>query len=199
MMRFVAFLLIMFLAAPLLAEEELPQDPSDPLDIEPPLLIQEVPSPGLAQSNSGAVPELDPDRIQIALEKARKSAAAGERLYRSGVIAKVDAENRVLKVVRLEADLANARLETAKLKVESEQARFDAAEIPENELETAKSALAAAEHEAESITAQRQKAELDAALLNLSRQKKLLAMGSGRKSEVSRAEEKVANLRQQKN
>ena len=200
MMRFFAFPLGLFLAATLLAEDELPQDPSEPFDIEPPLLIQEIPEPWPgAQSTPEVVAELDPERIQIALEKAKKSAAAGERLYRSGVIAKVEAENRVLKVVRLEADLANARLEVAKQNVASQQSRFDAAEIPQSELEIAKSALVAATNEAASATAQREKAELDAALLNLSRQKKLLAVGSGRKSEVSRAEEKVAALQQQKN
>jgi multidrug resistance efflux pump len=52
--------------------------------------------------------------------------------------------------------------------------------------------------EAESATAKKEKAELDAAMLNLQRQKKLLVMGSGRKSEVSRAQEKVSAL-QQKN
>jgi hypothetical protein len=115
------------------------------------------------------------------------------------VIAKVEAENRVLKVVRLEADLANARLEVAKQNVASQQTRFDAAEIPQGELELAKSALVVATNEAAAATARREKAELDAALLNLGRQKKLLALGSGRKSEVSRAEEKVAALQQQKN
>jgi hypothetical protein len=115
MMRLFAFPLIIFLAASLLAEEELPQDPTDePLDIDPPLLIQEIPSRDPVQSTPGVPAQLDPEGIQIALEKAKKSAAAGERLYRSGVIAKVEAENRVLKVVRLEADLANARLEVAK-------------------------------------------------------------------------------------
>jgi hypothetical protein len=199
MMRFLAFTLSLFLAASLLAEEELPQDPTEPLDIEPPLLIQEIPSREPVQSAPGVAQELDPERIQPALEKAKKSAASGERLFRSGVIAKVEAENRVLKVVRLDADLANARLEVAKQNIASQQARFDAAEIAAAELELAKSALAVATTEAASATAQREKAELEAALLNLSRQKKLLAMGSGRKSEVSRAEEKVAALQQQKN
>ena len=199
MMRLFAFTLSIFLAASLLAEEELPQDPTEPLDIEPPLLIQEIPSREPVQSTPGVAQELDPERIQLALEKAKKSAASGERLFRSGVIAKVEAENRALKVVRLEADLANARLEVAKQNVASQQSRFDAAEIPAAELELAKSALAAATTEAASATAKREKAELEAALLNLSRQKKLLAMGSGRKSEVSRAEEKVAALQQQKN
>jgi hypothetical protein len=199
MMRLFAFTLSLFLTASLLAEEELPQDPTEPLDIEPPLLIQEIPSRDPMQSTSGVAQEPDPDRIQLALEKAKKSAGSGERLFRSGVIAKVEAENRVLKVVRLETDLANARLEVAKQNIAAQQARFDAAEIPAAELDVAKSALAAATTEAASATAHREKAELEAALLNLNRQKKLLAMGSGRKSEVSRAEEKVAALQQQKN
>lgn len=199
MMRLFAFSLSLFLAASVLAEEELPQDPGEPLDIEPPLLIQEIPSRDPGPSTAAVAPQLGPEQIEIALEKARKSAAAGERLFRGGVIAKVDAESRVLKVVRLEADLANARLEVARENVVAQQSRFDAAEISQSELEKAKSALAEATNEAAAATAQREKAELDAALLNLRRQKKLLAMGSGRKSEVSRAEEKVAALQQQKN
>ena len=198
-MRLLAFPLGIFLAASLMAEDELPTNPSEPFDIEPPLLIQETPNREPVQPTSGVVPELDPERIQVVLEKAKKSAAAGERLFRNGVIAKVEAENRVLKVVRLEADLASARLEVAKQNVASQQSRFDAAEIPESELETAKSALITATNEAASAAAQRERADLEAALLNLRRQKKLLALGSGRKSEVSRAEEKVASLQQQKN
>lgn len=199
MVRRFAFLLGGFLAASLLAEEELPQDPSEPLDIEPPLLIQEIPNRGPVQSTPGIAADFDPERVQVALEKAKKSATAGERLFRSGVIAKVDAENRVLKVVRLEAELANARLEVARQNVVAQQLRFDAAEIPQSELEIAQSALVVAANEAASAATRREKAELDAARLNLSRQKKLLALGSGRKSEVSRAEEKVAALQQQQN
>jgi hypothetical protein len=199
MMRLLAFPLGIFLVASLLAEDELPTDPGEPLDIEPPLLIQEIPNRGPMRSTPEVAPDLDPERIQIALEKARKSAASGERLYRSGIIAKVEAENRALKVVRLESDLANARLEVAKQNVASQQGRFDTKEIPQSEMEMARSALVTAANEATSATAQREKAELEAALLNLHRQKKLLAVGSGRKSEVSRAEEKVAALQQQKN
>lgn len=199
MVRRFAFLVVVFLAASLLAEEELPQDPSEPLDIEPPLLIQEIPTRNPGQSTPGIAGDLDPERVQIALEKAKKSAAAGERLFRSGVIAKVDAENRALKVVRLEAELANARLEVAKQTVAKQQLRLEAAEIPRSELEIAQAAVVAATNEAAAATAGREKAELDAARLNLSRQKKLLALGSGRKSEVSRAEEKVAALQQPEN
>jgi multidrug resistance efflux pump len=201
MMRLLAFPLSIFLAASFMAEDELPKDPGESLDIEPPLLIQEIPGRSPVQSTSGLPPEkeLDPERIQIALEKAKKSAAAGDRLYTSGVIAKVEAENRLLKVIRLETELAEARLELAKQTVASQQSRFDAGEISQSEMEIAKTTLVAATDAAQSAAARRDRAELDAALLNLSRQKKLLALGSGRKSEVSRAEEKVAALQQQKN
>jgi hypothetical protein len=199
MRRILAFPLGVFLAASLLAQEELPQEPNEPLDIEPPLLIQEIPKRGPQSSTPEIAPDLDPERIQVALDKAMKSAAAGERLFKSGVIAKVEAENRSMKVIRLETELAQARLELARQGVASQQSRFDAAEISQSELEKAKAALATATSAAQSAEAKRDRAELDAALLNLSRQKKLLALGSGRKSEVSRAEEKVAALQQQKN
>jgi hypothetical protein len=199
MMRCLALLVSLLLAAALPAEEELPRDP-EPMDIEPPLLIQEAPNRNIV-SNAPTAPgqkDLDPERIALALEKAKKNAASGERLYKSGIIAKVDAEKRALKVITLEADLAGAKLELAKQNIEVQQVRLEAGEISAEELETAKSLLAGATKEAEAASARKDQAELAAAELNLRRQQKLLAMGSGRKSEVSRAEEKLSAL-QQKN
>ena len=201
MMRLIAFSLGVFLAASLRAQEELPKDPVESFDIEPPLLNQNIglPNSGKSTAASDSQKELDPEQIQVALEKAKKSAAAGERLYRSGVIAKVDAENRAMKVIRLETDLAQARLEAATQAVAVQQIRLKAGEISQGDLEIAKSALVAATTDAQAAVAKRERAELDAALLNLHRQQKLLALGSGRKSEVNRAQEKVAALQQQKN
>ena len=201
MMRWIALLGSLLLAATSPAEEELPKkDPGEPLDIEPPLLIQETPNQNIVY-NAPPAPgqkDLDPERIAVALEKAKKNAASGERLYKSGIIAKVDAENRALKVIRLEADLAEAKLELAKQNLEVQQVRLDAGEISSEELEIAKIVLAGAANEAEAAAARKDQAELDAAMLNLRRQQKLLAMGSGRKAEVNRAQEKVSAL-QQKN
>src|SRR3954467_5430304 len=141
MMRFLAWGMIsLLLAATLPAQDELPKDPSEPLDIEPPLLIQETPNKNVVRTtpDSPAVQQvLDPERIGIALEKAKKSAASAERLYRAGVIAKVEAENRALKVVRLEADLAQAKLEVAKQDVAWQEARVAPGEISENETSSA--------------------------------------------------------------
>src|SRR5438270_13165522 len=104
MMRLIALPLIAAFATTLSAQEELPKSPNEPMDIEPPLLIQETPNRNIVYTTSAASdqkPPADPDQIAAALEKAKKSAASGERLYKSGIIAQVDAENRVLKVIRL--------------------------------------------------------------------------------------------------
>ena len=193
---FISLLGIVLTASILAAEEDLPQDPEEPMEIEPPLLVPPTLDRGPFPAGSAPVAALDPERIQLALDKARKSAASGEKLFRMGIIAKLDAENRTLKVVRLEADLANARVEIAKKDLEEKQSRFDAGEITKAELDIAQIAVTTATNEAAAIVAKRDKAELDEALLNLQRQKKLLALGSGRKSDVTRAQEKVSALQQ---
>jgi hypothetical protein len=201
MMRWIALPFVLAFAATLPAQETLPTNPEQPMDIEPPLLIQEAPNQNIVYTTPGdpaAKPAPDLDQLAASLEKAKKSAASGERLYKGGIIAKVEAENRALKVVRLEAELAQAKLELAKQNVAAQQARLEAGEIAESEVETAKALELSATKEAEATGARKEKAELDSALLNLRRQQKLLAMGSGRKSEVNRAQEKVSAL-QQKN
>ena len=200
-MRWIALPLVLVFAAAMPAQEELPKDPEQAMDIEPPLLIQEAPNQNIVYTSPGTAdqkPGPNIDQLAASVEKARKSAASGERFYKAGIIAKVEAENRALKVIRLEAELALAKLELAKQNVADEQTRLEAGEISQSEAEAARSAELAATKEAELAIAKKDKAELDAAILNLQRQKKLLAMGSGRKSEVNRAQEKVSAL-QQKN
>lgn len=195
MMPWMACLLCVFLATIALAQDELPTHDEPSFEIEPPLLIQEEPNERL-QSRPGR--ESDPEWMAATLEKAKKSAAAGERLFHRGIIAKVDAENRVLEVVRLEAGLADAQLQRAKASVAAHEARLAAAEITPAELERAKAELAQATAAAQAATARRDQAELEAAVRNLQRQQKLLALGSARKSDVSRAAERVAALQQPK-
>ena len=200
-MRWFALLFVVAFAITLRAEEELPTNPSEPMDIEPPLLIQESPNQNIVYTSPGTSdekPAPDLDQLAASLEKAKKNAASGERLYKAGIIAKVDAENRALKVIRLEAELAEARAEVAKQNATVQEARLEAGEISQGQVESAKSEAMVATKDAESAAAKKEKAELDAALLNLQRQKKLLAMGSGGKAAVNRAQEKVSAL-QQKN
>src|SRR6266498_4005528 len=83
----------------------------DSFDIEPPLLKQ-----NLLNEPSSAMPAPDDDvgRLEKQLERAKRNAAGAERLYKIGVLAKVEVEQRLLKVARCESNLANAQLARAK-------------------------------------------------------------------------------------
>lgn len=163
------------------------RDGDEPGEIEPPLLIQ-------SRARDGSIPDLpgsatEPASVDVAkleadLIRAQKRAAGADRLFRAGIIAKVDAEQRALKVVQLQAAIAQARLDAAKAKAES---TGDAA---------TEAIVANAEASAKRAFEERQRAELDAAFRNLQRQQKLLALGSGRKADVNRAEAKLAELQQ---
>ena len=172
--------------ATLLAEEEplLPEQ-GEGLEIEPPMLIKSRDHDGLPNVPT-TPPQADLAKLEKDLARAQRNAASGDHLFKAGIIAKVEAEERVLRVVRLEAQLAETRLAVAKEKTTDEQ------KIGATELKQAQQA-------AEDATAERHRAELEAALRNLQRQQKLLALGSGRKSDVNRAEKKLADLQSGQN
>jgi len=163
-----------------LGEPELPEpDDTLPLDIEPPLLLQNL------APNDLTLDPRSPSAIEEDLARARKKAASADRLFRAGIIAKVEAEQRVLRVVQLEAMLAEARLEEAR-KVEVEKG-------------ISESTIADLAEAARIATERCHGAEIEAASRNLQRQKKLLALGSAHKSDVNRAEEKLAELQRPPN
>jgi hypothetical protein len=138
-------------------------------------------------------------RLEKRLQRAKQSAAGAERLYKIGVLAKMEVEQRLLKVVRCEADLANARVERAKEELTEKESQLATGEITKDELESMKVALAQLTESAQVATAKRDHAELEAAEANLRRQQKLLKLGIGQKSDVTSAEEKLAELKAQNN
>jgi multidrug resistance efflux pump len=167
-------------------------DEPEAFDIEPPILKQnlsnDLPSVGQA-------PNADVARAEKQLQRAKQNAAGAERFFKIGVLARVEMEQRLLKVIRCESDLANARVAYAKEELAAKEAQFATAEITRDELETVKTALAALVEAAEVALAKRQRAELEFAEANLRRQQKLLKLGVAGKSDVDRAEEKVAELK----
>ena len=182
-----------------LAADQVPQNESeepDSFDIEPPLLKQ-----NLSNESSSAMPAPDDDvaRLEKQLERAKRSAAGAERLYKIGVLAKVEVEQRLLKVVRCESNLANAQLARAKEEVAAQESQVAAGESTKDELEAAKAALAQLTEAAQMAAAKRERAEFEAAEANVRRQQKLLALGSADKSDVNRAQEKLAELKAPKN
>jgi multidrug resistance efflux pump len=72
-------------------------------------------------------------------------------------------------------------------------------ENAKDQLTSTKAALKQLSEAAQAATAKRERAELEAAEANLRRQQRLLKLGVAGKSDVDRAEEKLAELKEQKN
>jgi hypothetical protein len=196
MKRSLAFSLSLVISiATLIAQD--PSPDSGSFEIEPPLLVQPDGQP-IAPSESPApspTPTRDLAQLEKQLERAKKSAASSERLWKAGVLAKVEAEQRALGVVRLQLDLANARLAEIQKSAPAGDAMVQTGRVQQADHDELKAALAQATAAAQIAAANLAMAELDAASLNLQRQQKLLALGSARKADVARAEEKLAALK----
>jgi len=171
-------------------------DEPEAFDIEPPILKQNLSDEPLPATGT---PDAEVARLEKQLERAKRNADGAERLYKIGVLARVEVEQRLLKVVRTESDLASARVTQAKEKVAEEESRVAAGENANDELDAAKAALAQLTEAAQVALAKRERVELEAAEANLRRQQKLLKLGSADKSDVDRAQERLAELKAPKN
>ena len=163
----------------------------DSFDVEPPILKQNL--------SDEPLPDGDMARLEKQLQRAKQNAAGAERLYKIGVLAKMEVEQRLLKVTRGESDLANARVARAKEELAEKESQLATGEITKDELESIKTALAQLTEAAQVATAKRERAELEAAEANLRRQQKLLKLGIAGKDDVDRAQEKLAELKAPKN
>jgi len=171
-------------------------DEPDAFDIEPPILKQNLSDEPLTTAGT---PDAEIARLEKQLDRAKRTADGAERLYKIGVLARVEVEQRSLRVVRTESDLATARVTQAKEKVAEEESRVASGENAKDELDAAKATLAQLTEAAQVAMAKRERAELEAAEANVRRQQKLLKLGSANESDVTRAEEKLAELRAPKN
>ncbi len=167
-------------------------DEPEAFDVEPPILKQNLSEEPLPAAGT---PDAEVARLEKQLDRAKRNADGAERLYKIGVLAKVEVEQRFLRVIRTESDLANARVTLAKEKVAEDESRVASGETPKDEHDAAKAALAQLTEAAQVALAKRERADLEAAEANVRRQQKLLKLGSAGKSDVDRAEEKLAELR----
>src|ERR1041385_511427 len=141
----------------LAAEQSTNSDEPGEFDIEPPILKQNL-SDELAES---ATPDGDVARCEKKLERAKRNAAGAERLWKIGVLAKVEVEQRALKVIKCEAELANARVAQAKDRLAEQESRVASGESTKQQLDVAKSLLAQLIAAAETAVAKRESAELE--------------------------------------
>lgn len=189
---------VMFLTSAMIAlaaDQSSNSDEPGEFDIEPPILKQNL-SDELAEA---ATPDGDVARCEKKLERAKRNAAGAERLWKIGVLAKVEVEQRALKVIKCETELASARVGQAKETVAQQESRVASGETTKQELEVAKTALAQLIDAEQKAVAKRESAELEFAEANLRRQQRLLQLGSAHKSDVTNAEEKLAELKAPKN
>jgi hypothetical protein len=188
-----AALLLVLGASALLAQEP------DSFDVEPPLLIPDRTDSATADASSseGRPHDVNVRELEKDLERAKRSADVGPHLYRIGVISQVELEQRTLRVVRLEAKLATMRLERA---TQEAATRTSVALNSETAIDAStKTELAQLTAAAQEANAKRRRLEIEIAETNLQRQLRLLAVGSAHKSDVTRAEEKLAQLKAQQN
>jgi multidrug resistance efflux pump len=179
--------------------EQSPENQSeepDSFDIEPPILKENLSEESLSATTA---PDSDVARLEKQFERAKRNAASAERLCKIGVLSKMEVEQRFLRVVRCESDLANAQVARAKEGVTAQESQVATGESIKDELEAAKAVLAQLTEAAQLAAQKRERAELDFAEANLRRQEKLLRLGSARKSDVNRAQEKLAELKEPKN
>jgi len=178
----------------LAADQSSNSDEPGEFDIEPPILKQ-----NLSNEPSKASPEAEVARLEKQFQLAKQIAASAARLYKIGVLSKAEMEQRLLKVIQCECNLAIARLAFCEEQIAALQSLVASGENAKDELAQARADLTPLTEAAEIATAKRERAELEAAELNLRRQQTLLKLGVARESDVTRAEEKLAELRSQKN
>ncbi len=176
----------------LAADHSSNSDEPGEFDIEPPILKQNL-------SNEPLSSEAEVARLEKQFQLAKQIAASAARLYKIGVLSKAEMEQRLLKVIQCECNLAIARLAFCEEQMAALESLVASGENAKDELAQARADLAQLTEAAEIATAKRERAELEAAELNLRRQQKLLKLGVARESDVTRAEEKLAELRSQKN
>jgi multidrug resistance efflux pump len=186
-----------------LAADQLPKEQSDDdsFEVEPPLLIPYRPTEPIREQAApeSVAPKLDPDRLEKALERAKRAAAGAPRLFKMGVISKVEVEKAALRVTRVQCDLENARLLRLKENIALQEKQVASGETSKTELAQTEAGLVQALQAVREAEAKRADAELEAAENNVRRQRFLVTLGIGRKAEVARAEAKVTELKAAKN
>jgi hypothetical protein len=180
--------------------QDLPKK-SGPADIdpEPKLLLNDLPDipiPGTPFPESLAADQIPAAiaKLEAALERAKKNAAFRQRLCKSGVLSKLEAEQGEMTVIRLTRDLENARLKALQQALAERRKEPSADEAAKKELQDIEVRLAAATVTAQEATMKWDQAVRAAAEIRVWRERKLMALGAGSKSSLQRAEAALQSL-----
>ncbi len=165
---------------------------------EPSLILSDLPDiplpPPTAATPSTSV---DLQKLEAEVRRARSNAASAERLWKAGVLAKVEAERIALRAISLADKLAAAQWRFACDEAARTREQLAAGAASPEEAARADAAALAAEETACEASARYRSAQIEAAAKNLWRRQTLRASGFGSKSEVQRAERQLAALQRQ--
>jgi multidrug resistance efflux pump len=131
-------------------------------------------------------------QAKAALNDAASEVRRKSRLYKQGIVAKVELERAGLEVRRAAAAYRAALSREARARADRQRAARSEGKISATEEAEAEAEARVAEAEAQTASAEYEQERLAAARLNLERQQKLLAVGAGSRAMVSRA---IAELR----
>jgi hypothetical protein len=181
--------------ASLLAAGELPSPSSAGLSGEPSLILSDLPEIPLPPPT--APTSLDLAKLESDVRRARDNAASAERLWKAGVLAKVEAEKIALHAVSLAEKLAAAQWRSACEEAARAREKLATGAGSADEAARCDDAAVAAEQAACEASARCRHALIEAAAKNLWRRQTLRASGYGSKSEVQRAERQLTALQRQ--
>jgi hypothetical protein len=186
-------LLPLLATASLRAQDDLPRHAaSDSLDFEPKLMLDGPRAASIASPTPS--PEDRVQHYETVLLQAEGRAADSEQLFKEGILAKVEVEARILRIIQAHKELADAKLAVAEAHADAVKKAFDAHESSQSDLDAANAALKTARQAAAADSAEWDKAQYDAATLDLQRKRKLFSEGVGSEREVQIAEDRVALL-----
>ncbi len=197
-MKMRVWIAFVFLAgtAGLRGQDSLPRkSPGEPMDFEPKQMLE---GPGASPAPVVTVPPISlDDRVQLiemALAVAQKRSSESEDLFKDGILAKVEVEERALRVVELTRQLDDAKLALAQAQADAVKKSFDAHQASQADLDAANAALNTAQQTAVAATAQWNQAQLNAATLDVQRKRKLYYEGVATRRELEMAEERLTLL-----
>lgn len=182
------FIWAILLAATATAQDALPQrDERDPLEFEPQLQLYDVKPEKGGPTEAWAIPA-DVNKAKTDADRAQKKAQRWRQLQKSGVLSKVEAERAELQANRAVYRFQQARVAELRKQIDSLRARVAREGTGADLLETAEATLKNSESLAAEAEAALRRTDLQFAENQLDRQRRLAAAGLTSKSQVTKAQ-----------
>lgn len=139
-------------------------------------------------------PAIDVPRAKADLDRAQRKEQRWEKLFKSGVLARVEAEACVLATARARAGYEKARVAEQQRALEEMRQRVAGGQLTADAVQAAESALQTAQMMSAEADTSLRRTELLLAEANVERQRRLVALGVGAKSQLQRAESALSQL-----